>query len=210
MSSVSKAIDLVNWFGAERAQAERAQIVLAEFQRLTGRDKTTTYRHLCALEETGLLEKDSQTRTYCISPAARRLAYIREATMPRQAGARLVLAKPAEATKAVAHTSILQGNALMPPSDHTSSLNSARVFINETVLSLHATGSGLATMAFGDPTLRTTTLSSLKRHTQKTKTSNDEPDTALNEVSQPGFGIVNPGVADILTEISKDPEAGTA
>lgn len=188
MSTVSKAIDLLNWFSAERAQ-----IGLAEFQRLTGRDKATTYRYLCALEETGLLEKDPETRSYCIGPAVLRLAHIREVTVPRRAGVRLVLPKLAEATGELAHASILQGHTLVPLTDHASSRHSTRVVLNESVLPLHATGSGLSALAFGDPSLRTTSLQSLKRYTHSTPTNSAQLDTILHEVRQTGFGIGDQG-----------------
>ena len=191
MSTVSKALDLLNWFSADRAQ-----IGLAEFQRLTGRDKATTYRYLCALEETGFIEKDPATRTYKIGPAVLRLAHVREVTVPRRAGVRLVLPQLAEATGELAHVSILQGHNLVPLTDHASSRHSARVVINESVLPLHATGSGLAVLAFGDTSLRTASVKTLKRYTSKTPTSTAELDTQIKEVERTGFAIVDQSYED--------------
>lgn len=186
MSTVSKAIELLNWFSAERAQ-----IGLAEFQRLTGRDKATTYRYLCALEETGLLEQDHVTRAYRMGPAVLRFAHVREATVPRRVGVRLVLPRLAEATGELAHASILQGNALVPLTDHASTRYSARVVLSEPELPLHATGSGLAVLAFGDPSLLTTTLKKLQRYTDSTAADHDELETNLQEVRACGFGIAD-------------------
>ena len=86
MSTVEKAFTLLRRFAADRAE-----IGLSDMQRLSGRDKATTYRYLCALESVGLLEQDSQSRAYRIGPAVPRLAHLRELTMPRCESVRLVL-----------------------------------------------------------------------------------------------------------------------
>lgn len=186
MSTVRKAIDLLNWFSAERPH-----IGLAEFQRLTGRDKATTYRYLCALEESGLIEQDLDTKAYQMGPAVLRFAHIREVTVPRRAGVRLVLPRIAEATGELAHVSILQGQTLVTLTDHASTRHSARVVLSEPVLPLHATGSGLAVLAFSDSSLFTATLKSLKRYTDSTQTNRDELEERLQNVRDTGFGIAN-------------------
>ena len=188
MSTVRKAIELLNRFSAERSQ-----ISLAEFQRLTGRDKTTTYRYLCALEETDLLEQDPVTRVYRMGPAVLRLAHVRESTVPRRAGVRLVLPRLAEATGELAHASILQGHTLLALTDHASTRHSARVVLDEPELPLHATGSGLAVLAYGDLALLEKTLKNLKRYTDYTQTNRDELQSTLKTVREIGFGIVDQG-----------------
>jgi len=186
LSTVSKAIDLLSWFSVERAQ-----IGLAEFQRLTGRDKATTYRYLSALEESGLLEQDSQTRAYRMGPAVLRLAHVREATVPRRSGVRLVLPALAEATGELAHASILQGTSLVTLTDHASTRHSARVVLDEPVLPLHATGSGLAVLAVADHALLKATLKKLDRYTDKTHTSKAALEEAVQQTRQTGFGIID-------------------
>ena len=186
VSTIRKAIDLLNWFSAERAQ-----IGLAEFQRLTGRDKATTYRYLCALEESGLLERDQQSRAYRIGPAALRLAHVREVTVPRRAGVRLVLPKLADATGELAHASLLQGLSLVTLTSHASTRHSARVVLDEPVLPLHATGSGLAVLAFADPSLRKAALKNLKHYTDFTPTTREALDAALQTIRETGFGIAD-------------------
>lgn len=186
MSTIRKAIDLLDWFSAERAQ-----IGLAEFQRLTGRDKATTYRYLCALEESGLLEQEQTTRAYRIGPAVLRLAHVREVTVPRRAGVRLVLPKLADTTGELAHASILQGHSLVTLTSHASTRHSARVVLDEPVLPLHATGSGLAVLAFGDPSLRKAVLKNLKRYTKATPITREELDATLQTIKETGFGIAD-------------------
>ena len=188
MSTVNKAIDLLSWFSKERAQ-----IGLAEFQRLTGRDKATTYRYLCALEASGFLEQEPVTRAYRMGPAVLRLAHVREATVPRRAGVRLVLPQLADATGELAHASILQGQSLVPLTDHASSRYSARVVLSEPELPLHATGSGIAVLAFGEPALLNATLKKLKRYTDTTKTTKKELDTLLQSAREIGFGVIDQG-----------------
>lgn len=184
MSTVSKAIDLLNWFSAERAL-----IGLAEFQRLTGRDKATTYRYLSALEQSGFLEQEPTTRAYRIGPAVLRLAHIREVTVPRRAGVIRVLPQLADATGELAHASILQGSSLVSLTDVSSSRYSARVVLSESELPLHATGSGLAVLAYCGPSLRYATCKKLKRYTKNTATTKTELDQKLQNVRDTGFGI---------------------
>ncbi|MFK7858356.1 MAG: IclR family transcriptional regulator [Granulosicoccus sp.] len=186
MSTVRKAIDLLNWFSAERAQ-----ISLAEFQRLTRRDKATTYRYLSALEQSGLLEQDPDTKAYRMGPAVLHLAHVRELTVPRRAGVRLVLPRLAEATGELAHAAILQGNTLVTLTDHASTRHSARVVLDEPVLPLHATGSGLAVLAFSERALLEATFKSLKHYTNTTPTTRDELEATLHNVRKTGFGIAD-------------------
>ncbi|MEE9333307.1 MAG: IclR family transcriptional regulator [Granulosicoccaceae bacterium] len=186
MSTVSKAIDLLSWFSTERAE-----IGLAEFQRLTSRDKATTYRYLRSLEASGLLEQNPVTRTYRMGPAVLRFAHVREATVPRRAGVRMVLPQLADATGELAHASILESYTLVPLSDHASTRYSARVVLSEPELPLHATGSGLAALAFGEPSLLKATHRKLKRYTNNTATNPKELDAILQIVRATGFGVAD-------------------
>jgi len=63
------------------------------------RDKATTYRHLQALEETGLIEQNPMTKRYRLGPAILQLAQTREATVPRKLGVQVPLFELANATK---------------------------------------------------------------------------------------------------------------
>lgn len=197
MSTVSKAIDLLSWFSAERAE-----IGLAEFQRLTGRDKATTYRYLTALETSALLEQDPITRAYRMGPAVLRLAHIREVTVPRRAGVRMVLPALAEATGETAHASILQGSTLITLADHSSGKHSARVVLDNAVLPLHATASGLAVLAFTESAVRNKHLKNLVRYTDFTPTTRKELEAAFAVVYDTGFGISDQGFEEGVYGIS--------
>ncbi len=200
MSTVAKAIDLLNLFSAERAE-----IRLADFQRLTGRDKTTTYRHLSALEATGLLEQDATTRAYRMGPAVLRFAHIREVTVPRRSGVRLVLPGLAEITGETAHASILQGDTLVTLADHASSQHSARVVLDNAVLPFHATASGLAVLAYAAEPLKRAAFKQLEAFTEQTVIAPAEIEVLLDKVRATGFSeIVNSfeqGVAGIAVPL---------
>lgn len=185
MSTVIKAVDLLNLFSAERAE-----IRLAEFQRLTGRDKTTTYRHLSALESTGLLEQDEITRAYRIGPAVLRYSHIREVTVPRRAGVRLVLPGLADITGETAHASILQGNTLVTLADHTSGRHSARVIMDNAILPFHATASGLAVLAYAGKTLKQHAFDQVEAFTDQTVVDPVEIESLLQRVRATGFSEI--------------------
>ncbi len=186
MSTVCKAIDLLGWLSEQRAE-----IGLAEFQRLTGRDKATTYRYLCALEESGLLEQNPDSRAYRMGPAVLRLAHVRETTVPRRAGAEQVLMQLADATSELAHASILQGSTLIPLADHCSTRHSARVVLSEPELPLHATASGLAVLAYADPALVKMAEKKIKRYTDNTTISKKALHEKLQSVRDIGFGVAD-------------------
>ncbi|MFT7214008.1 MAG: DNA-binding IclR family transcriptional regulator [Granulosicoccus sp.] len=188
MSTVSKAIELLNLFSSERAE-----IRLSEFRRLTGRDKTTTYRHLSELVSTGLLEQDDTTRAYRMGPAVLRFSHIRELTVPRRAGVRRVLPMLADVSGETAHASILQGNTLVSLADHTSSQHSARVVLDDAVLPFHATASGVAVLAFAGEKLKSAVFKKLPKYTEHTITDREELESLLCEVRNTGFGHTEHG-----------------
>ncbi|MFK8077633.1 MAG: IclR family transcriptional regulator [Granulosicoccus sp.] len=185
MSTVTKAVELLNFFSAERAE-----IRLADFQRLTGRDKTTTYRHLSALESTGLLEQDDKTRAYRMGPAVLRLSHIREVTVPRRAGVRVVLPRLAEVTGETAHASIVQGNTLVTLADHESGRHSARVVLDNAVLPFHATASGLAVLAYADEALKQHAFEQAESFTDQTIVDPTQLEELLRKVRTTGFSEI--------------------
>lgn len=185
VSTVTKAVDLLNFFSAERAE-----IRLADFQRLTGRDKTTTYRHLSALESTGLLEQDATTRAYRIGPAVLRFSHIREVTVPRRAGVRTVLPGLAEVTGETAHASILQGNTLVTLADHSCGRHSARVVLDNAVLPFHATASGMSVLAYADEKLKQQAFAQIETFTDQTVIDPSELESLLQSIRVTGFSKI--------------------
>jgi len=184
VSTIGKAIDLLGWFSTERPE-----IGLAEFQRLTQRDKTTTYRHLRALEAAGLVEQNPITRAYRMGPAVLRFAFIREATFPQYAGVRDALPRLADMTGETAHASIIQGDVLATLDVLESRQHSTRVVVDETFLPLHATASGLVVMAFNDGNQLPSPLPVLKSFTDHTLTTQAELKPILATSQKTGFAI---------------------
>jgi len=189
VSTVAKAVELMNFFSAECAELR-----LADFQRLTGRDKTTTYRHLTALTQSGLLEQDAVSRAYKMGPAVLKFAHVRELTVPRRAGVRSILPKLADVSGETAHASILQGEMLVTLADHTSDRHSIRVVLDDAVLPLHATASGMAVLAYSGDALIQKACENLTAFTEKTVTSRDRLEEQLDRVRSSGFGELDSGL----------------
>lgn len=167
MGTITKALDLLNLFAPTRPE-----IGLAEFTRLTGRDKATVHRHLVELAENGFLEQHPVSRAYRLGPALLRLAAVRETAFPMRKLLQPVVAALAESVGELAHASLLQGDALSPIVHADPRLHGLQVHFDESeILPLHATSSGLAVLAFGPETLRDTILTGpLRAHTDHTVT----------------------------------------
>lgn len=155
MGTITKALDLLTHFSPGRGE-----IGLTEFVRLTGRDKATVHRHLTELEQNGFLEQHPATRAYRLGPALLRLAAVREAAFPMRALLRPIVTELSEAVGELAHASLLQGDVLSPLFHADPQLHGTQVHFDPSeILPLHATSSGLAVLAFGDPELRQRVLS---------------------------------------------------
>jgi len=188
LSTIGKAIELLNWFSTERPE-----IGLAEFQRLTKRDKTTTYRHLRSLEAVGLVEQNPSTRAYRMGPAVLRYAHIRETTFPQHAGVQDVLPRLADMTGETAHASIIQGDALATLGALESRQHSTRVVVDETLLPLHATASGHVVLAFDEARQWVDALPPFTAFTAHTTTRKAELNSVIDITRQTGFGLVEHG-----------------
>ena len=182
MSTIAKAMEILELFSADRPE-----IGLAEFHRLLKRDKATTYRHLSALVACGLVEKDAHTQRYRIGPAVLRLAHQREMAMPRLAGVRTVLPQLAAATGETAHASLLDGRQLFILASHESSRHSTRVVVENAILPLHATASGLAVLAFGESALFDKACRNLRKFTPSTATDAASLREIVEKARQSGF-----------------------
>lgn len=186
MSVVTKALDLLQHFSVTRPE-----IGLSQFRRLASHDKATTYRYLQSLEDSGFVEKNPETKAYRLGPMVLHLAQMRELTVPRQESARLPLEALAEATGETAHISILSGTKLHALSSCESNRHSARAVIDTQILPLHATGSGLCALAFGDAALMDAARENHSHFTEYSLNSIDDLSEAVETARQSGFGIAN-------------------
>lgn len=182
MSSTAKTLNLLTHFSVARPE-----IGLSQLCRLAGRDKATTHRHLQALEETGFVEQNPDTRQYRLGPALLHLAQTREATVPRKTSAEGALRVLADATGETSHVSVLSGNCLYPLTSCESPQHSIRAIIDIQTFPLHATASGLCALAFGPVDLADVAKSDLRRFTPGTVTNPAALDAALEQVRASGF-----------------------
>jgi DNA-binding IclR family transcriptional regulator len=182
MSSAAKALGLLPHFSIARPE-----IGLSQLCRIAGRDKATTYRHLQALETAGFIEQNPQTRQYRLGPALMQLAQVREATVPRKAGAKPALAALANATGETAHVTVLSGLTLYGLCECESPLHGIRAVIDLNTFPLHATASGLCALAFGPDALFDTALASLEPFTAATLSDPYELAALVKSIRATGF-----------------------
>ncbi|TNF17412.1 MAG: IclR family transcriptional regulator [Rhodobacteraceae bacterium] len=184
MGTITKALELLNFFSASRAH-----IGLSEFVRLSGRDKATVHRHLVELEANGFLEQNPESRAYRLGPALLRLSAVREAALPMRAVVRPIVTDLAQATGELAHASMLQGAMLSPVCAFDPRRHGTQVSFDQSeMLPLHATSSGLAVLAFGPPDLRAAVLAGrLTPYTPDTPTDPDRLRAAIARTRDEGI-----------------------
>ncbi|MGC3940685.1 IclR family transcriptional regulator [Roseobacter sp. EG26] len=197
MTSAVKTLELLTFFSAARPE-----IGLSQFRRLTGRDKATTYRHLQALEDTGFVEQNPETRRYRLGPAVLQLAQMRERTVPRKTSVEIPLRALAEATGETAHVSVLSGSNLHRLHSVESHQHSTRVVIDLQILPLHATASGICALAFGPEDLMETALSNLEQFTDHTLTTAESLITATRRARDTGFGVADRSLEEEVYSLS--------
>lgn len=165
MGTVSKALLLLQFF-----DRDRPLLGLSEIARLAGMNKATVHRMLTELQAMGFVEQVGAAREYRIGPAVLRLAGLREAAFPMREVSLPVLRRLADVTGETAHAGLLEGTRLAMLSYAYSSRHGTRVMMDDAgVLPLHATASGLALLAFGDPALTDAALAApLQRYTAGT------------------------------------------
>ena len=143
MSTVDKALSLLRFFSATRAE-----LGLSELARISGYDKTTTLRCLTALERNGFVEQNVVSRKYRVGVAPIHLAQIREQSFPIRSVILPHLEKLAKTIGETAHGTLMIGQtaraiAVSEPD--------RALFVHvdtSSVLPWHATASGLAIAAF--------------------------------------------------------------
>lgn len=186
MSSASKALTLLTHFSMARPE-----IGLSQLCRIAGRDKATTYRHLQALETAGFIEQNPMTKHYRLGPAVMQLARVREATVPRKEGAKGAIAALADATGETAHATVLSGTTLYGLCECESPRHATRAVIDINVFPLHATASGLCSLAFGEDDLLKAALIKLDGFTDTTPTTEEDLRALVGTIRETGFGHGN-------------------
>ncbi|MEP2781142.1 MAG: IclR family transcriptional regulator [Pseudoruegeria sp.] len=183
MSSASKALELLSLFS--EAQPE---IGLSQMCRLAKRDKATTYRHLQVLEKAGFVEQVVASKNYRLGPALLQLGRMREATVPRKAGAETPLATLVDVTGETVHVSVLSGSTLFALISRESPKHSTRAVIDITTFPLHATASGNCAVAFGPDEMFAAACENFEAFTDLTPMTPESLETLIASARTSGMG----------------------
>lgn len=199
MGTAAKALKLLDLF-----TSQRPEIGLSDVARLSCLNKATALRLLRDLESAGMVEQVFGTKAYRLGPAFLRLAALRERAVPWTRVADHVLSQLAETTGETAHIGLMEGGRLMPAAHFYSTRHATRVMLDDIdILDFHATGSGLAVLAFLDATAVDRILAEpLKVYTAKTLVEPQKIRAMLSEIRQQGFASSLGGVEDDVHSIS--------
>lgn len=186
MGTTSKALSLLDIFSRTTPL-----IGLSDLSRRAGLNKATTYRLLNELAAHGMVEQVAPGREYRLGPAFLRLAALREHHVPIREIAASILGNLARATGETAHMSLLQGEVLSTIAYAYGPGHGTLVRMEDAeVLSIHATSSGLALLAFSPPEFVDAVLSKpLAARTPKTITDPTAIRALLPGIRKAGFAI---------------------
>ena len=197
LSSAAKTLELLAYFSTTRPE-----IGLSQLCKLAKRDKATTYRHLQALEKTGIIEQNPITKRYRLGPAVLQLAQTREATVPRKAGVQAPLFGLADATGETSHVTVLSGTTVYELMSCDSPKHGTRAIIDIQTFPLHATASGLCALAFGPEALIDVALNKLQPFTRTTATTSEDLHTMVEAIRNTGFGRADRSFEDEVQGLS--------
>lgn len=194
MGTISKALDLLNLFASDRAE-----IGLADFVRLSGRDKATVHRHLTELAENGFLEQNPDSRAYRLGPAVLRLSALRETLFPMRKLLQPIVVELSQEVGELAHASLFQSDSMSPLVHADPLLHGVQVHFDiAEMLPLHATSSGLVALAFSSDAVQQKTLSQrLEQHTDNTIC---DPDALRQQIQ----GIRKYGLCTLAAAFDED------
>ena len=184
MGTVSKALSLLNHFNHGRPE-----IGLSDLTRLSGMNKATVYRMMSELQESGFVEQAGNDRSYRLGSQVLRLAALREASVPILSVSRRILRELSDATGETTHISLIQGEHLISLSHAYSRQHATKVTMEDAeILAYHATGSGLAVLAFAEQQTVDDILSRpLTAHTQHTVVDPSQIRNELDKIRQTGI-----------------------
>lgn len=188
MSTINKALGLLEHFSSNAPE-----IGLAEFRALSGFDKGTVHRYLSNLRTAGFLEQNPTTRAYRLGPALIRLAAVREQTVPLLNVVAPHIDRFADDIGELVHAALPQPGGMSSLCAKDGGLSGTRVgFDDAEVLPFHATSSGIAMLAFGDPaTANLGDTSALHAFTQHTAVSASDLDALINKARSLGYAFAD-------------------
>lgn len=186
MGTASKALTLLNYFSRSRPE-----IGLSDLARLSGLNKATAHRLLTEMAQHGFVEQVGAGREYRLGPAFLRLAALREHNVPMREIAMQTLDALSTLTGETAHMSLLQGAVLSSFAYTYSNAHGTMVMMEDAeVLDLHATGSGLAVLAYSSQSFIDEVLSApLDQRTRETTTDPQAIRAQLPDIRQRGYAV---------------------
>ncbi len=184
MGTVSKALVLLDLF-----DQSRTRIGLSDLARLSGQNKATVHRLMTELQARGFVEQVGAGREYRLGPAVLRLAALRETAVPMRETAQATVRALSDETEETAHMSLIEGDRLVAFAHAYSAVHGIRVTMEDAdILPWHATGSGLAALAFSTPGRQERLLDQpLTRFTDRTLTDADALRPILEDVRRAGL-----------------------
>ncbi len=184
MGTTAKALKILDFFNIRNPE-----IGLTQMAKMSGYSKPTTLRLMNELTDAGLLEQDEDTRNFRLGSAILRLANLREITMPSRSLARPIIENCVARIGETMHVSVLQKNHLNSIALEEVHSHALRVSMDPSEkLPLHATASGLAVLAFGDPKQTNRYLNgTLKKCTPETVTDPAAISAALDTIRARGW-----------------------
>lgn len=187
MSTVDRALKLLRLF-----TATRPEIGLSELARLAGYDKATTRRFLVALQKHAFVEQDQSSRKYRLGAAVLHLAQVREATRPLASVVAPLLEALSAATVETCYASHFTAGTLVTIGYCQANRATQVTMDPAEILPLHATGSGLAFLAFGPEALADRAIEAgLTRYTAGTITSAAALRRQLDAIRRAGHAVAS-------------------
>ncbi len=147
--TIDRAIGLLHHFSEDTPA-----FGLSDLTRLSGLDKTTTFRLLGSLVKNGFLEQDQRSKSYMLGAALLHFARIREATFPLSSLVEPELQALSALTGETAHVSWLTPAGLVAIAVVQSRKANCVTFDNGVLLPFHSTASGYVVLAFSPPEAR--------------------------------------------------------
>jgi len=206
MQTVDKAVELLGYFS--QGQPEWG---LSELARATGFDKASTRRLLLALMKHDYIEQNKISKAYRLGPGVIRLARIRESTTPLIAIIQPLLDELVAQTEETAHFALLASDTMSTVSISESPRSNRICFVLGEEAPLHATASGIVTLAYaGEPVAERFIRAGLDRFTKHTVSDAKQFRALLSSVRELGYFInqemYEPGVSSIAAPVfSSDP-----
>ncbi len=187
MKTVRNALALLGYFTVNQPEWG-----LSDLARASAQDKATTLRLLKPLVDAHFLFQDAQNRKYRLGHAVLTLARIREACFPLSLALQAVLQSLAADAAELAHAAVPDNAAMMTIGSAEAQQRATRVFIDPSEpLPFHATASGIAYLAFGDPAWREKTLKarSFAAVTPHTPTQAAQIRALVEQTRQRGYAV---------------------